>query len=103
MTEPSLIEIYLPNGERFAANSYVVQNGKVKELMIYWYQGRGRFVASEYADKFFTVLDSVSLRRSDAAMVRVMTSVKDNEIEGVAAAKDLATKVAANLSGFVPN
>jgi hypothetical protein len=49
--------------------------------MIYWYQGRGRIVASEYQDKVYTVLDSVLRRRSDGAMVRIMTGVGYSEAE----------------------
>src|SRR6185369_7672970 len=56
----------------FEANRYVIQNGNQRALMIYWYQGRGNAVASEYWAKIETVLDSVRRRRSDGALVRVM-------------------------------
>ncbi|HEV2761816.1 MAG TPA: EpsI family protein, partial [Pyrinomonadaceae bacterium] len=49
-------------GEPFEANRYVIQNGDERFLLVYWYQGRGRAVASEYWDKLFTVWDSVRLR-----------------------------------------
>ena len=45
--------------------------------MIYWYQGRGRNVASEYWGKVYTVVDSVRLRRSNGAMVRVTVPIGD--------------------------
>ena len=103
MTESAPVEIVLPNGQKFVANSYVIENHQSRALMIYWYQGRGRYVANEYEDKFFTVLDSISRRRSDGAMVRVVVSIDKSEAEALEAAKNLAAPAAANLAEFVPN
>jgi hypothetical protein len=70
--------------------------------MIYWYQGRGRTEASEYRDKVNTVLDSITRRRSDGSIVRVMTSVGPDENAAVQAAADLSAHLAENLTPFVP-
>lgn len=102
MKEPEIIKIKTPNGKTFEANRYIIENGKYKEIMIYWYQGRGRAIASEYEDKIYTVLDSVLRRRSDGSMVRVMTSVGYNEQEATKSAIDLAAQTADKLSTFVP-
>lgn len=102
MKQPELVEITTASGKTFTVNRYIIENGKYREVMIYWYQGRGRAVASEYTDKVYTVLDSVLRRRSDGAMVRVMTSVGSNEAESLKSAVDLAAQIAENLSTFVP-
>ena len=65
MSDPAHITITLPDGRAFTANRYLIQNGDQKDLLIYWYQGRGRAVASEYWGKVYTVIDSVRRRRSD--------------------------------------
>ena len=80
----------------------MIQNGEFKSLMIYWYHGRGRAVASEYWGKVYTVIDSVRLRRSDGAMVRVTVPLGNSEAVAVEAATDLAARGAAALSQFVP-
>jgi len=103
MTESLPVEISLPDGQKFVANNYVIENNQSKALMIYWYQGRGRYVANEYKDKFFTVLDSISRRRSDGAMVRVVVSIDKSEQDALETAKNLAAGAAANLHDFVPN
>jgi EpsI family protein len=90
-------------GVAFEANRFVVQNGKERALMIYWYQGRGRTTASEYWGKFYTILDSVRNRRSDGAMVRVMVPLGDSEEEAQKTALDLASSAASQLPAFVPN
>jgi EpsI family protein len=102
MTEPEKIEITTSGGETFLANRYVIENGIYKEVMIYWYQGRGHREASEYRDKINTVWDSVWKRRTDGAIVRVMTSVGDNERDAVEAAADLSARLAEKLDQFVP-
>ena len=87
----------------FEANKYVVQNGKDRAVMIYWYQGRGRITPSEYWGKIYTVLDSVRRRRSDGAMVRVMAPLENSEETAQLAAVELASQAASQLSAFVPN
>ena len=103
LSKPDKVTIALPDGSSFVANKYVIQNGEYKSLMIYWYQGRGRAVASEYWGKDYTVIDSVRLRRSDGARVRVTVPLGNSEAVALAAATDMAAKGAAALSDFVPN
>lgn len=98
LSEPGKATIPLPDGTSFIANKYVIQNADYKSLMIYWYQGRGRNVASEYWGKVYTVLDSVRLRRSDGAMVRVVVPIRDSE----AAAQQLAVEFASAASAVLP-
>lgn len=102
MRKPEIVTIRTPSGKSFEANRFIIENGKYKEVMIYWYQGRGRTQASEYTDKIYTVLDSVSRRRSDGAMVRVMTAVGNSEKDATAAAIDLSASLSEVLPEFVP-
>jgi EpsI family protein len=102
LTQPDTVTISLPGGRTFGANKYVIQNGDYKSLMIYWYQGRGRVVASEYWGKVFTVIDSVRLRRSDGAMVRVTVPIGASEAAALESAKDLAARAASELDEYVP-
>jgi len=102
MKQPEYIEIKTPRGKSFKANRYIIENGVYKEVLIYWYQGRGRFEASEYQDKLNTIWDSVLRRRSDGAMVRVMTSVGGDETAATAAAVDLSAQTADLLSVYIP-
>jgi len=103
LSSPDKVAISLPDGQSFSANKYVIQNGDYKSLMIYWYQGRGRAVASEYWGKVYTVIDSVRLRRSDGAMVRVTVPLGNSEAAALETAKDLSARAAAALPEFVPN
>jgi exosortase D (VPLPA-CTERM-specific) len=102
MKQPEFIEITTPAGKTFTANRYIIENSQSKAVMIYWYQGRGRTVASEYADKIYTVLDSIGRRRSDSSMVRILTSVVSSEAEALQTAVDLSARTADTLRQFVP-
>jgi EpsI family protein len=102
LSEPGKATIGLPDGSSFVANKYIIQNGDYRSLMIYWYQGRGRNVASEYWGKVYTVFDSVRLRRSNGAMVRVTVPVGRSEADAEKAAVEFATAAATVLPEFVP-
>jgi len=102
LSEPAKATIALPDGTSFVANKYVIQNGDYKSLMIYWYQGRGRNVASEYWGKVYTVFDSVRLRRSDGAMVRVTVPIRNSEAAAEQTAIEFASTASNVLPGFVP-
>jgi EpsI family protein len=60
-------------------NQYVIQRDQNKQLVFYWYQGRGRVIASEYAGKFWMVADAIRRNRTDGALVRVITPMNDGE------------------------
>jgi EpsI family protein len=102
LKDPQLIDITLPDGRKFKANLYIIENGIYREAMIYWYQGRGRTEASEYRDKLNTVIDSVTRRRTDGAMVRVMADIGTDQAASLAAAQDLASNLVAELPAFIP-
>jgi EpsI family protein len=103
MNSPASVTISPTGRPAFTANRFVIQNGDRKELLVYWYQGRGRSVASEYWGKVYTVIDSVRMRRSDGAMVRVMIPMGPSETDSINAATDLAASAAAVLPEFIPD
>jgi EpsI family protein len=103
MNEPGTITITPEGRTPFVANRYLIQNGQHRELLIYWYQGRGRAIASEYWGKVYTVVDSVRLRRSDGAMIRIMTPIDGSESAALQAATDLAAQSSTILPEFVPD
>jgi EpsI family protein len=102
LSEPTVTTITTPSGRTLTVNRFLIENGVYREVMLYWYQGRGRTEASEYRDKLATIFDSVTRRRSDGAMVRVMTSVGDDAAAADRAAVDLAGQLEDELPRFIP-
>ena len=56
-------------------NRYVVSHGDEKSVVLYWYQSQRRVIASEFAAKFWLVMDSIRYHRSDTALARVTVPV----------------------------
>ena len=102
MGDDAEVEIVLPDNRKFFVNHYIVENKGEKHIMLYWYQGRGRLTANEYTDKFLTVWDSVRRRRSDGALVRIVTPLTANPTDSERNAAQIAAHLAAALPAFVP-
>jgi EpsI family protein len=74
-----LATITVADGRQIVVNDYIIQRDEVKQLVFYWYQGRGRVIASEYSGKFWMVADAISRHRTDGALVRLVTPMNDGE------------------------
>ena len=72
-------------------NRFVIRKGADRQVVLYWYQSQGRVVASEYWSKAYMVYDAVRSRRSDAALIRVISAVLPAE-EGTSAAERRVTE-----------
>ena len=59
-------------GVPLEVNRVLIQKGEHRQLVLYWYQGRGRVIAGEYSSKAYMVWDSATRHRTDGALVRVI-------------------------------
>jgi len=73
--------ISLQGGRQILVNEYVIQQDQNQELVFYWYQSRGRVIASEYSGKFWMIADAISRNRTDGSLVRLVTSMDDGEMQ----------------------
>lgn len=73
------MRLEMPGAPPIVVNRYLIEKGTNRQLVLYWYQSNGRFVASEYWAKFYLVADSIRRNRSDGALVRVVTPVQREE------------------------
>jgi len=62
-------------GRQFVVNKYLLKNSGQQALVLYWYQGRGRVVASEYAVKWNLLQDAAFKGHTEEALVRIMVPV----------------------------
>jgi EpsI family protein len=87
-------------------NRYVVQKGLDRQVVLYWYQGRGRVVANEYLNKFWLMLDQGTLHRSNGALVRLVVPVNGLDAGALASASASADTFARamypRLSPYLP-
>ncbi len=92
----------LANGRKIVVNEYVIQQDQDKQLVFYWYQGRGRVIASEYVGKFWMVADAISRNRTDAALVRLVTPMNDGEDKARARLVNFTQILFPSLNNLIP-
>ena len=51
----------------------VMEQGSNKYVIYYWYLQRGRWLTSEYLNKFYLSFDNLLSRRADGALIRLIT------------------------------
>ena len=73
-----IISIPVDGGEVIEVNRVIIQKGGMSQVVLYWYHSHGRVIASEYMGKIYTVLDALRTNRTDAALVRVISTVQPN-------------------------
>jgi EpsI family protein len=92
------------DGTPHILNRYVLKNGASTAVVYYWYQGRGRIVANEYAVKWNLLRDAALAGHTEEALVRIVIPVTEGPVSdatmstgGFAAADSLGLSVAARL------
>ena len=90
-------------GRTFPVNRYVIEKALNRQVVYYWYQGRGRIVASDYANKLFLMLDAARLHRTNGSLVRIIVPqppAAPAAADGAAAG--FARALAPRLSAYLP-
>jgi EpsI family protein len=78
------ISLSYPGHEPFPANRFVVARGNDRKLVLYWFWTHDRGIASEYLAKYYLIRDSIWMKRSDGAMVRIIVGMNPGESPSVA-------------------
>jgi EpsI family protein len=83
-------------------NRLLVGKGYERYEVLYWYESRGRAVASEYTNKMLLVADAVRFNRSDGAIVRVMAPVRQSPERAARAATQFVQAIYPSLRAHLP-
>lgn len=100
-TESGRETLRAPDGA-VTVNRYVISKGLDRQVVFYWYQGRGRIVASEYANKALLMLDAARLGRTNGALVRLITPVVSTPEAAGAELRTFASALLAHLPPHLP-
>ena len=60
------------NGHSFVVNKYSIENSGERSLVLYWYQSKGRIIASEYVGKLLLAHDALMQASTAASIVRII-------------------------------
>ena len=91
-------------GRQVPVNQYVIQKGLDRQVVLYWYEGRGRIVANEYANKLWLMVDAARLHRSNGSLVRVMAPAAAADVlpQAEASAQAFARALIPHLDRYLP-
>jgi exosortase D (VPLPA-CTERM-specific) len=75
------LPITIKDGSSLRISRLLVKRGDAKQIIYYWFDERGRDITNQYGAKWFLLVDSIAMHRSDGALVRLVTSVSNKETE----------------------
>lgn len=82
LLETDVVNIPVRGGRGTVKVSYMLlQKADHKQLILYWFQGRGRIMHSEYEERIYRVLDAVFKKRTEGAFVRVTSADRGDSID----------------------
>ena len=105
ITGTSIEELIIPNHnpEKIRLIKLLLQKGAQRQVVLYWFQSRGRFIASEYMQKIYLVIDSIVKHRTDGSFVRLIAPVVgDNEEKTAKDLKSFAKLLIPILQEYIP-
>jgi exosortase D (VPLPA-CTERM-specific) len=74
-------DVFTDGPQPFAVNRAVIQKGAAKQVVWYWFEGRGRSLTNEYLVKWYLLWDAVTRHRTDGALIRVVAALAPGESE----------------------
>jgi EpsI family protein len=83
-------------------NRFIIQKGVDRLAVFYWYHGRGRMVANDFANKGWLMLDAARLRRTDGGLVRLLTPVETTPEAAFARLATFSAVLVPHLSTHLP-
>jgi EpsI family protein len=99
--ESGRMSIAAPGGP-VDVNRVVIQKGLDRQAVVYWYQGRGRVVAGEFAHKGWLMLDAARIRRTDGGLVRLITPIDRSPEAAFASLGTFGSRLFPHLSKHLP-
>lgn len=89
-------------GKSHQINQVVIQKGLSKQVVLYWYQERGRIFPNEYWGRFYLVKDALTLHRTDGALVRISASLEGSVENTVNKELQFIRNLTPMLSDYIP-
>ena len=89
-------------GRTVRVNQFVIQKGLDRQVVFYWYQGRGRVIANEYQNKALLMIDAARLHRTNGGLVRMIAPIESTSDEAKAALSAFAMLLFPQLDRHLP-
>ncbi len=93
----------VPGGKSVTVNQVLIEKGLDKQVILYWYQDRGRVVANEYWAKAYLIWDAMTKHRTDGALVRISLPVTKSTEEAYQEGFAFMRDVWPSLQEYLPD
>ena len=82
---------------------FKLSNGIHEQAVLYWFQSRGRIISSEYLQKIYLVIDSITRHRTDGSFVRLIAPIQNgDEGKTLIYLKEFAQDIFPILTEYIP-
>ncbi len=105
IVDAGLVEIAPPGlpGGAAKVNRFTIAKGNQRQLVYYWYQSRGRVIASDWQKVAYLALDRVLRQRTDGALVRFTVPIQSEDVAAAdAQVQSILSAVVPRLPDFLP-
>ena len=91
-------------GAPLFVNRIIIQKGDARQLVYYWFQGRGRNITNEYMVKWYLFWDALTRNRTDGALVRLTTYMPPGEPDeaGDQRLREFTELAVQHLDAYIP-
>jgi len=91
-------------GKRLRANRAIIELGRERQVVYYWFQQRGRDITNEYLVKWYLFWDALTRNRTDGALVRLTAAVLPgmDEARADSIVAQFAAAALPNLGSYIP-
>jgi exosortase D (VPLPA-CTERM-specific) len=96
----SIVNIPLTDGGSIDANRVIIEKRETRQVMYYWFEERGRHIASGSSLKYYALRDALIDNRTDGALVRIVSPIHVND---EAKADLMAAKLVVDASALLPS
>ena len=94
----------LPDGQSIKLSRLLIKRDEDMEIVYYWFDERGRDLTEQYGAKWYLLMDSIFMHRTDGGMVRLVTAVSKNETQEAAEKRldDFLGVIYPQIHTFIP-
>jgi EpsI family protein len=105
LKKPEKIDVTDAAGRSLTINRAMMVMGNERRLTYYWFDQRGRILTGLFQVKIYNIIDSIALNRTDGALVRLITPMKESESPETADArlKEFFKQFNPALHNFLPS
>ncbi len=100
---PITLNTGIEGNDTSTISQMMIRNRDQHQIVLYWFQNRGRIIASEYWEKIYLVLDALRIKRRDGTFVRIMSTVQGDDFTTASNdATEFSEQVMNYLESYLP-